>query len=78
MKLIENFVEKFNNYSLPTPEQCFVFRRRRWTIYKCIDNKWIKNEKINVKIKNIYEWIEKKYLSNKKQLKKTDKKSLMN
>ena len=24
MKLIDNFVEKFHNYSLPTPEKCFV------------------------------------------------------
>ena len=32
----------------------------------------------NGKMKDIFEWIEKKYLSNKKQLEKTDKKSLMN
>ena len=24
MKLIDNFVEKFHNYSLPKPEKCFV------------------------------------------------------
>ena len=28
-------------------------------------------------MKDIFEWIEKKYLSNKKQLEKTDKKNLM-
>ena len=35
-------------------------------------------EKINGKMKDIFEWIEKKYLSNKKQLETTDKKNLMN
>ena len=40
-------------------------------------NKWIKNGKINRKIKDIFEWIEKNYFYNKKQLEKTDKKSLM-
>ena len=39
-----------------------------------MDKKWIKNGKINGKMKDIFEWIEKKYLSNKKQLEKTDKK----
>jgi len=24
MKLIDNFLEKFHNYSYPTPEKCFV------------------------------------------------------
>ena len=41
-------------------------------------NLLIKNGKINGKMKDIFEWIEKKYLSNKKQLEKTDKKNLMN
>ena len=31
-------------------------------------------EKLMEKIKDIFEWIEKKYLSNKKQIEKTDKK----
>ena len=39
-----------------------------------MDKKWIKNGKINGKMKDIFEWIEKKYLSNKKQPEKTDKK----
>jgi len=70
MKLIENFVEKFHNYSLPTPENCFVLEEGD----ELYINKWIKNGKINGKMKDIFEWIEKKYLSNKKQLEKTDKK----
>ena len=68
MKLIENFVEKFHNYSLPTPEKCFLLKEGD----KPYINKWIKNEKINGKMKDIFEWIEKKYLSNKKQLETTD------
>ena len=35
--------------------------------------KWITNGKINGKVKDIFEWIEKKYLNNKVKLKKTDK-----
>ena len=74
MKLIDNFVEKFHNYSLPSPEKCF-FLEEGDELYI---NKFIKNGKINGKLKDIFEWIEKKYLSNKKQLEKTDKKNLMN
>ena len=70
MKLIDNFVEKFHNYSLPTPEKCFALEDGD----ELYINKWIKNGKINGKMKDIFEWIEKKYLSNKKQLEKTDKK----
>ena len=70
MKLIKNFVEKFHNYSLPSPEKCFFYEEGD-EIYI---NKWIKNGKINGKMKDIFEWLEKKYLSNKKQLEKTDKK----
>ena len=70
MKLINNFVEKFHNYSLPSPEKCFILEEGD----EMYINKWIKNGKINGKMKDIFEWIEKKYLSNKKQLEKTDKK----
>ena len=59
MKLIDNFVEKFHNYSLPTPEKCFVLEEGD----ELYINKWIKNGKINGKMKDIFEWIEKKYLS---------------
>ena len=74
MKLIENFVELFHNYSLPSPEKCFLLEEGD----ELYINKWIKNGKINGKMKDIFEWIEKKYLSNKKQLEKLIKKSLMN
>ena len=70
MKLIDNFVEKFHNFSLPSPEKCFILEEGD----ELYINKWIKNGKINGKMKDIFEWIEKKYLSNKKQLEKTDKK----
>ena len=55
MKLIDNFVEKFHNYSLPNLERYFVLEKGG-EIYI---NKWIKNGKINGKMKDIFEWIEK-------------------
>ena len=70
MKLIDNFVEKFHNYSLPSPEKCFLLEEGDELYIK----KWIKNGEINGNMKDLFEWIEKKYLSNKKQLQKTDKK----
>ena len=42
MKLIDNFVEKFHNYSLPTPEKCFVLEEGD----ELYINKWIKMEKL--------------------------------
>ena len=70
MKLIKNFAEEFHNCSLPSPEKCFLLEEGD----ELYINKWIKNGKINGKMKDLFEWIEKKYLSNKKQLEKTDKK----
>ena len=69
MKLIDNFAEKFHNYSLPCPEKCFSLEEGD----ELYINKWIKNGKIKGKMKDLFEWIEKKYCSNKKQLEKTDK-----
>ena len=69
MKLIDNFVEKFHNYSLPTAEKCFLLEEGDELYIKI----WIKNGKINGKMKDIFEWIEKKNFSNKKELEKTDK-----
>ena len=69
MKLIDNFAEKFHNYSLPSPEKCFSLEEGDELYIK----KWIKNGQINGKMKDLFEWIEKKYFSNKKQLEKTDK-----
>ena len=68
MKLIENFIEKFHNLSLPSPEKCLILEEGD-EIYI---NKWIKNGKINGKAKDMFEWIEKKYLRNKSQLKESD------
>ena len=69
MKLIDDFVEKFHNYNLPSPEKCFLLEEGDELYIK----KWIKNGKINGKMKDIFEWIEKKYFSNKEQFEKTDK-----
>ena len=70
MKLIDNFVEKFHNYSLPSPEKCFLLEKGDELYIK----KWIKKGEINGNMKDIFEWIEKKYFSNKKQLQITNKK----
>ena len=69
MKLIDDFAEKFHNYTLPSPEKCFLLEEGDELYIK----KWIKNGKINGKMKDIFEWIEKKYFSNKEHFEKTDK-----
>ena len=69
MRLIENYVQLFHNYNLPSPENCFVLEEGD-EIYI---NRWIKKGKINGKMKDVFEWIEKKYLTNKEWLKKADK-----
>ena len=74
MKLIDNFVEKFHDYSLPCPEKCFALEEGD----ELYINKWIKNGKINGKMKDIFEWIEKKYLSDKKQFSGEGRVSLWN
>ena len=74
MKLIDNFVEKFHNYSLPTPEKCFVLEEGD----ELYINKWIKNGKINGKMKDIFEWIEKNIYLIKSNQRKLIKKNLMN
>jgi len=51
MKLIDNFVEKFHNYSLSKPEKCFELEEGD----ELYINKWIKNGKINGKMKDIFE-----------------------
>ena len=70
MILIEDFVERFHNLTLPSPEKCFFLEEGDEVYIK----KWIKNDQINGKMKDLFEWIEKKYFSNKKQLEETDKK----
>ena len=68
MKLIENFIEKFHTLSLPSPEKCLIVEEGDELYIK----KWIKNGKINGKAKDMFNWIEKKYLNNKSQLKEID------
>ena len=62
--------ERFHNLTLPAAEKCFVLEDGD----EFYINKWITNGRINGKLKDIFEWIEKKYLSNNKELEKTDKK----
>ena len=68
MILIENFIEKFHDFSLPSPEKCLLIEEGDELYIK----KWIKNGKINGKAKDMFEWIEKKYLNNKTVLKEID------
>ena len=70
MILIKDYVERFHNCTLPSPEKCFELEDGDEFYIRG----WITNGKINGKIKDIFEWIEKKYLSNKLDLEKTDKK----
>ena len=70
MRLIEDYSKRFHNYTLPSPEKCFELEDGDEFYIK----RWITNGKINGKIKDIFEWIEKKYLNNKEELKLTDKK----
>ena len=67
MKLIGNFIEKFHTLSLPSPEKCLIVEEGDELYIK----KWIKNGKIIGKAKDMFNWIEKKYLNNKSQLKET-------
>ena len=70
MKLIVDYAERFHNYTIPSPEKCFELENGDELYIK----RWITNGKINGELKDIFEWIEKKYLSNKSELEKTDKK----
>jgi len=69
MILIEDYAERFHNYTLPAPEKCFLLEDGD----EFYIQKWISNGKIIGKPKDIFEWIEKKYLRNKEELIKTDK-----
>ena len=69
MRLIEDYTERFHNHTLPTAEKCFELEEGDELYIKM----WITNGKLNGKLKDIFEWIEKKYLNNKVELQKTDK-----
>tara|TARA_Y100001978_G_C23316191_1_gene256152 strand:- start:20 stop:400 length:381 start_codon:yes stop_codon:yes gene_type:complete len=68
MKLIEDFVERFHNDDLPSPEKCLILEDGDEIYIK----KWINNGRIMGKAKDMFEWIEKKYLNNKFELQKID------
>lgn len=68
MKLIEDYVERFHMNTLPSPEKCLVLEEGDEVYIK----KWIHNGVINGKAKDMFEWIEKKYLKNKSYLKEND------
>ena len=68
MILIENFIEKFHDFSLPSPEKCLLIEEGDELYIK----KWIKNGKINGKAKDMFNWIEKKYFNNISELKERD------
>jgi len=68
MKLIDDYVERFHCDALPSVEKCFIIEDGD----EVYINKWIHKGKISGNVKDMFEWIEKKYLSNKSQLKKTD------
>ena len=68
MKLIDDYVERFHCDALPSVEKCFILEDGDEVYIK----KWIHKGKISGNVKDMFEWIEKKYLSNKSQLKKMD------
>ena len=68
MKLIENYVELFHKNSLPSAEKCLLIEDGDEIYIK----KWILDGRINGKAKDMFKWIEKKYLYNKSQLKEID------
>jgi len=68
MKLIKDYAKRFHNCTLPSAEKCFILEDGDEFYIK----KWITNGKINGQIKDIFEWVEKKYLSNKEELEKND------
>ena len=53
MKLIEDYAERFHNYTIPSPEKCFELEIGDELYIK----KWITNGKINGELKVIFEWI---------------------
>ena len=64
MKLIDNFVEKFHNYSLPSPEKCFVLEEGD----ELYINKWIKNGKKACELEELFEQINTEYKLKKEHL----------
>ncbi len=68
MKLISDFVERFHNNTLPSPDKCFLLEEGDEIFIK----KWVLNGKLNIKVKDLFLWIEKKYYKDKRNLKDKD------
>ena len=68
MKLISDFAERFHKNDLPVPEKCFILEDGDEIFIK----KWLVNGKLNIKVKDLFLWIEKKYFKSKKKLKDKD------
>ena len=49
MKLIEDYTDRFHNYTLPSPEKCFELEDGDEIYIK----RWITNGKINGKLKDV-------------------------
>ena len=69
MKLISDFVVRFHNNTLPIPEKCFLLEEGDEIYIR----KWIVDGKLNIKIKDLFLWIEKKYFKDVNNLKNKDK-----
>ena len=69
MKLISDFAERFHKNNLPVSEKCFLLEEGDEIFIK----KWISNGKLNIKVKDLFLWIEKKYFKGKDNLKEKDK-----
>ncbi len=68
MKLISDFAERFHKNDLPVAEKCFILEDGDEIFIK----KWLVNGKLNIKVKDLFLWIEKKYFKSKKKLKDKD------
>ena len=69
MKLISDFAERFHENTLPVADKCFLLEEGDEIFIK----KWISNGKLNIKVKDLFLWIEKKYFKGKDNLKEKDK-----
>tara|TARA_Y100001978_G_C23702031_1_gene441700 strand:- start:1949 stop:2332 length:384 start_codon:yes stop_codon:yes gene_type:complete len=68
MKLIDDFVKRFHDFNLPSPEKCFILEDGD----EVFISKWILKGKLNGKAKDLFEWIEKKYSFDKSKSKILD------
>ena len=69
MKLISDFVERFHSNTLPVPEKCFLLEEGDEIFIK----KYIVNGKLNIKVKDLFLWVENNVYKHNKDLKVKDK-----